>query len=150
MTIHPRTRAAFTILEVLVGVSLMTIGIVTIMALFPYTLKTNERAELRTLGASLAYMKIEEIRRDNDDEGKLLNGIRAMTRPSDPVPFASDWRLAYRLSGVTMLYQHRNGSGSLVDDPGDPRDDPGVARVIIQENPDFRKDPQIFDEYRFN
>lgn len=136
-------RRGFTLLEVFIGLSILTVGILVVLQLFPYTIRANERAELRTIGAALAMQKIEEIRRDNDQGSRLIDGIKSLTSPTAPVPFAADPRLAYRLSGVTMLY---SDSGVA----NDPRDDVGVARVIIQESPSFRSRPVILDEYRFN
>ena len=143
-------RRAFTLVEVLVGLSIMTVGILGIMAVFPFTLRAREQAELRTIGAWAALMKIEEVRRDNDTGGKLLTGIENLSEPTEPVVFAFDQRLAYRFSSTTILYEQLDPSTGLpIDDPSDPRDDPGVARVIIQESPAFRPNPRILDEYRF-
>ena len=142
-------RASFTILEVLVGLAVLTAGILSILAVFPATLRGNQSAELRTLAASLAMMKIEEVRRDNDETNFLIGGIQNLTEPTEPVVFALERRLAYRFSGVTMLHIKIDASGAIIDDPDDPRDDPGVARVIIQESPTFRSRPKIIAEFRF-
>jgi len=141
--------AGFTLLEILVSVVVLTVGVLGVVTLFSFVLRANEEAELRTIGAALAMMKIEEIRRDNDRDGKLLEAIRMLEAPTDPVPFALEGRLAYRFSSTTLLYLRRGGSGAPIDDPDDPRDDPGVARVIIQESPEFKPRPKILDEYRF-
>jgi Tfp pilus assembly protein PilV len=140
---NKQNRRGFTILEVFIGLSILTVGVLVILQMFPYTLRANERAELRTIGAALAMQKIEEIRRDNDVGNRLLDGIKGLTTPTQPVAFASEPRLAYRLSGVTMIYTNTGVAN-------DPRDDVGVARVIIQEAPGYRSRPQILDEYRFN
>ncbi len=141
----------FTLLEVLIGLSILTAGILAIMAVFPSTMKSSEMAELRTIGAFLGQMKVEEIRRDYDQNGKLMNAIKTLSQPTDPIPFAMEPRLAYRLSSTTMIYLHRDAAGNVFDDPTDPRDDPGVARVIVQISPLFRPGKQvILDEFRFD
>lgn len=147
---RPGARA-FTLLEVVIGLSILTVGIVLLMAAFPYTLKSDESAELRTLGAALAALKIEEVRRDNDANDRLIDAIRNLAAPTDPVDFALERRLAYRFHSQTMLYAKTDAFGNPFDDPLDPRDDPGVARVIVMISPNFRPGkPTILDEYRFD
>ncbi len=132
-----------TILEVLVGISILLVGILSLMTFFPAILRANERAELRTIGGGLALMKIEELRRDDDLNDQLIESIRNLTAPTPAITFPHEPRLAYRFSGVTALYT------AGITDPDDSRDDPGIARVIIQESPNFRANPSILDEYRF-
>lgn len=137
-------------LEALVGVAIAAAGVVAIMAVFPSTLGSAEKAELQTIGAALAMMKIEEIRRDNDEGGRLLNQIKGLTEPTDPIVFPFEPRLAYSFSGTTVLFARRDGSGALLDDPDDPRDDPGVARILIRMAPSFDPSAKILSEFRFN
>jgi type II secretory pathway pseudopilin PulG len=144
------TRRGFTVLEALIGVAVMAAGIAVIMAVFPVTLRGADRAELQSLGAALAMMKIEEIRRDDDEGGRLIAAIEALTEPTEPIVFPLDPRLAYRFSGVTVLYVRRDNAGVIIDDPDDPRDDPGVARVIIQTAPIPGAEEEILGEFRFN
>ena len=76
-------------------------------------MKGNEMAELRTEGATLAMMKIEEIRRDNDENNKLITTIKSLPQPTDPVPFGTEPRLAYRLqqrSQEDPAHTHRRTS----------------------------------------
>jgi type II secretory pathway pseudopilin PulG len=134
---------AFTLLEVLLGLSILTAGILAVLALFPWTLRANERAELRTLAAALGMMKVEEIRRDNPATGSLstlVDEIESLTTATEPITFPFEPRLAYRFSGETLLYTDKN----------DERSSSGVARVIIQESPDFRANPVIIEEFRFD
>lgn len=144
-------RRGFTLLEALIGMAILLAGIVSIMAYLPKMLEADEAAELRTIGAGLALMKLEEIRRDNDANGRLLNAIKSLPGPTAPTTFPFEPRLAYRFSSTTVLYQHFDNVGNLIDEPTDPRDDPGVARVIIQISPQFRPGKEyILDEYRFD
>lgn len=133
---------AYTLLEVLLGMSILTAGLLAVLALFPWTLRANERAELRTLAAGLGMMKVEEIRRDNPTTSSLstfIDAIAGLTAPTDPITFPFEPRLAYRFSSQTLLYTNTN----------DERSSPGVARVIIQESPDFKTNPIIIEEFRF-
>lgn len=132
------------------GFAILTVAILSLISIFPTTLRAHEDAELLALGASLAMMKIEEIRRDNDCAGELIDRIRNLLEPTEPVPFGQEPRLAYRLSSTTILYVKLDSAGDPVDDPADPRDDAGVARVIIQESPLFSSEPKIIAEFRFD
>lgn len=139
----PAGEDGFTLLEVLLGLSILTAGILAVLALFPWTLRANERAELRTMAAALGMMKVEEIRRDNPTTSSLstlVSEIESRTTPTEPITFPFEPRLAYRFSGETILYTDKN----------DERSSSGVARVIIQESPDFRPNPIVIEEFRFD
>lgn len=143
-------RRGLTLIEVLISVAITVAGIVTIINLFPTTMRGAEEAELRQVGAFLAFMKIEEIRRDMDSDRRLLHAIEDLTTVTDPVTFALEPRLAWRFTGRTLLHEHYDSSGALFDVPLDPRDDADVARVIIQISPEFRPGkPDVLQEYRF-
>ncbi len=147
-TIRPDGRA-ITIIEVLVGLSVLTIGILAIMAVLPSAFRANKTAELETIAGALAFMKVEEIRRDNDVNGLLISAIRNLTEPTDPVVFPFDRRLAYRFSGTTLLYLRTDANGMPIDDPLDPRDDPGVPRVIVERASSPRGSQEVLVELRF-
>lgn len=141
----------FTLLEVVIGMSILTVGLVSLLVSFPHTLKSDEMAELRTLGAAYALLKMEEVRRDNDANDKMIDTLRTLRAPTPPVDFPFDPRLAYSFSSTTVLYENRDAAGNVVNDPIDPRDDPNVPRVIVQISPRFRPaNPTILDEYRFD
>lgn len=137
------SRGAFSLLEVLVGLSILSAGLLAILAIFPYTLRAQREAELLTIAASLAQMKAEEIRRDDDLEKSLVNEIKNMTEPSAPITFPSESRLAYSFSGQTIQYARGY-------DPTDPRTAPGVARVIIRYAAEYRPSQDVVYELRFN
>jgi type II secretory pathway pseudopilin PulG len=142
-------RRGLSMLEVLVALGILTAGILSIMAIFPATLKAQRESELLSLAANLAQMKAEEIRKDDsslvnpasNNPGKLLIDIRAMTDPSAPMVFPNEPRLAYSYCGQTLLYKDL--------DPTDPRAEPGVARVIIRYAPSFRASQDVIYELRF-
>ncbi len=148
----------FTLLEVLIGMGILTAGVISVMWMYPSTMKANEMAELRTLGAMLAMSKVEEIRRDNDELDKLINGIKNMTAPSSLITFPMEPRLAYAFSARSELYINRDNAGMVIDDPTDPRDNPGIPRVHIYISPTFRGGQKVnfygrlqpIDEYMFD
>ena len=120
-------QRGITLVEVLISLAVLLIGVVAIVYFFPVSLRTASTSEYRTKAAVLAQMKAEEIRRDDDTTGTLVDAIRQMDRPSEPVTFAQEPNLAYQFSGRTILYEGETPAG-----------DPGVPRVIIRYSPNFR------------
>jgi prepilin-type N-terminal cleavage/methylation domain-containing protein len=134
---------AFSLVEVLVALAIFVAGMLMIATNFPLTLKTQNEAELLNQAAALAQWKAEEIRRDNDVGGNLLNQIRQMATPSEPITFLTEPRLAYSFCGRSLLYDPAQY-------PGDPRSQVGVARVIIRYAPAYRPKQDVVYELRFN
>lgn len=132
----------FSLLEAIVSLSILLVGIVMILLLFPGFLVSAREAELETKAVMLAQMKAEEIRRDDDTSGTLISAIRNLSAPTGPVTFAQEPDLAYQFSGTTLLYKGETPDG-----------DPGVARVIVRYSPDFRQslspNKDILYELRF-
>jgi prepilin-type N-terminal cleavage/methylation domain-containing protein len=143
LSTNAHRHSGFTLLEVLVGLSILTAGILSIMAIFPLMLRVQTDAEVLAIGASLAQMKAEEIRRDDDRNGSLVGAIRNMSTPSDPITFPREPRLAYSFSGRSLMY-------SSAANPDDPRAADGVARVIIRYSASFRPSQDVIYELRFN
>lgn len=138
--IFPSTiHCGFTLIEVLIGMTVLTTGVLVIMAVFPYTLQGQRKAELLNIGAGLAQMKVEEIRRDDSVDGALLEQIRQLDQPTDPIRFLDEPRLTYAFSGESLLYE----------DPADPRSQSDVPRVIIQYDENFNPDQDVIYELRF-
>ena len=133
-------RGGFSLLEVLISLVILLIGIVAILIYFPNALRANNRAVSLSEAALLAQRKAEEIRRD--DGGTLIGAIENLTTPTAPVLFPQNPNLVYRFASVSLI--------DPVDDPGDPRDDHGVARIIIQYAEAFRPDGRILYELRFD
>lgn len=55
-------RAGFTLLEVLIALTILAVGILVIMRLFPMSLVQQRRAAERTVVASLARTQLSEVR----------------------------------------------------------------------------------------
>ena len=121
-------RTGFSLLEAIVSLSILLVGIVLIVLLFPGFLISARDAEHETKAVVLAQMKAEEIRRDDDTSNTLVNAIRNLNAPTAPITFTQDPELAYQFSGTTILYGGQT-----------PEGDPGVARVIIRYSPQFRQ-----------
>jgi hypothetical protein len=135
-------RDAYSFLEVLISLVILFGGILGILAYFPNALKANDRAVGLSEAALLAQRKAEEIRRDADRGRLLIRQVQALTVPTAPIVFPENPALAYRFCGVSLL--------DPIDDPGDPRDDRGVARVIVQYAEGYRPGGRILYELRFD
>jgi type II secretory pathway pseudopilin PulG len=132
----------FSLLEVLVGLGILTAGLLAVMAVFPAVFKSQKEAEILTIAASLAQMKGEEIRRDDSANGTLIGAIEDLTEPSAPIVFPNEPRLEYSFSGRSIMF-----ANSPV--PNDPRGLPDVARVIIRYAPSYRPGQDVIYELRF-
>lgn len=127
MMIFSNKKRGVSLLEAIVSLSILLGGIVMILLVFPRFLVAANEAELETKAVMLAQMKAEEIRRDDDTSGTLVNAIRNLTEPTYPVEFAQESQLAYQFSGTSILYTGTSPAG-----------DAGVPRVIIRYSPNFR------------
>ena len=58
----PRGAAGFTLLEVLIALTIMAVGIMAVMALFPKSLDRQRVAAERSVIASLARTQLSEVR----------------------------------------------------------------------------------------
>jgi len=138
----PRLGRGYSFLEVLISLIILACGILAIINFFPVAQRAGARAELLTKAAFLAQQKAEEVRRDNDGAGALIDSIRMLASETAPMVWEQDERLAYSFSGRSAL--------DPVDDPDDPRDDWFVPRVIVRYNPAFRPSSEVLYELRFD
>ncbi|MBN1515771.1 hypothetical protein JXA32_04290 [Candidatus Sumerlaeota bacterium] len=136
-----RGTAGFSLLEVLVSLMALLAGVLMIAIYFPRAVEQKYEAMYRTKAVALAQLKAEEIRLYDDLGHTKLEEIRALTRPTRPLPFPDEPKLSYQFSGVSLL--------DPIDDSGDPRDDIGVARVIVRYSTDFRPSRDVLYELRF-
>ena len=72
------------LLEVMVALGILTAGILSIMAIFPYTIKAQQEGELLSEAAALAQMKAEEIRRDDSPHRHVDHRDPGPDRPQHP------------------------------------------------------------------
>ncbi|MGF1573972.1 MAG: prepilin-type N-terminal cleavage/methylation domain-containing protein [Sumerlaeia bacterium] len=134
-------RKGFTLIEVLVGLVILLTGIIGIVQLFPQSLKANQEAELRGAAIMLAQQKVEELRRDGDALNMIVNQVQALNTPTVPISWPLDPRLTYSYSGMSLIDPD--------NDPGDPRDDPFVARIIVRLAADYDPEQRVIYELRF-
>lgn len=137
-----RPERAYSFLEILISLVIFLAGILAILNFFPVSVRAAARAEHLTVATLLAQQKAEEIRRDNDAAGLMIDGIRTRTDPTDPVVFPQDDRFTYSLSGRSLL--------DSADDADNPADDFFVPRVIVRYNPTYRPSAEVVYELRFD
>lgn len=135
-------QRAYSLLEVLVSLAILLAGIVAIVNFFPLSLKANNDAAVLSEAALLAHQKAEEIRRDNSSRHNFIQQVRILRTPTEPIQFPQSPHLAYSFCGVSLIDPE--------DDPGDPRDDVGVARIIIRYHRSFKSSQNIIYELRFD
>lgn len=140
-------RNGFTIVEIVVSMAILLAGIVAIINLFPWSLKAMNDAAVLTEASLLAQWKAEEIRRDNvitASETDYIDYIKTLTapEPTDGIAFEENDHLTYSFCGVSLL--------DSVDDPADPRDDRGVARIIVRHNKNIDPKMKVIYELEFD
>ena len=143
----PRTRrAALSLLEVLISMAVLLVGVVIIAMQFPRAILAKTEVGYKTRAILLAQAKAQEIRRDNNTSNTLIAAIQSLTAPTPPIVFPEEPNLAYQFSSVSLIDPD--------DDPAspddDPRDDPGVARVIVRYADGYRPSQDILYELRFD
>lgn len=140
-----KKRSAYALLEVLVSIAILSAGIIAIIYLFPFSLQAINEAAMVSEAALLAQWKAEEIRKDDiDDSPDAIETIQNMTEPfpTDGIPFEQNNHLTYSYCGVSLL--------DPVDTPGDPRDDVGVARIIVRKNKNIDPTMKVIYELEFD
>jgi len=125
--LHVSQRRGVSLLEAIVALTILLVGIVLILIMFPRFLVAAHDAEMESKAVMLAQMKAEEIRRDDDTSGTLINSIRNLPGPTAPIQFTQDPELAYSFSGTSILYAGETPAG-----------DPNIPRVIIRYAPQYR------------
>ncbi len=93
-----RTRRGFTLLEVLITTAILVTGLVSIAAMFTYSVRSNTANRQRTTAAILVSEKMEELKSVSfsDDRWKAGGGLD----PANPVPGFFDSESEY-----TRLWQ---------------------------------------------
>ena len=135
-----RGSRGYSLLEVIVAVGIFAIGIIGILQFFPPALRASSEASLRGAAALLAQQKAEEIRRDDDQAGSLIEAITFLEEPTGPVTAPFDDRLVYQFHSRSLLS----------DEPPPPPGTPGVPHAIIRYNPEFRPSADVLYELRFD
>ncbi|MCC5875225.1 MAG: prepilin-type N-terminal cleavage/methylation domain-containing protein [Candidatus Sumerlaeia bacterium] len=137
-----RRHRGYSMVEVIVAIAILVIGIVGVLQFFPPSLRASSEAALRGHAALLAQRKMEEIRRDDNQSFDLINSIRTLEEPTEPIPFPEDDRLVYQFHSRSLLADDEM-SGNVEDMPGTPR-------VIVRYNTQYRTSGDILVELRFD
>lgn len=124
------------------SLAILLAGILTIINLFPLSLKASRRAIDISKAVVLAQLKAEEVRRDSVGANLFLSNIKGLSTPTEPRVFPEEPYLTYSFCGKSVI--------DPIDDPDDPRDDSGVARIIIRYNRTFRPTEDVLYELRFD
>lgn len=103
-------QAGFTLVEVIVALTILTVGIVAIMQLFPASLAQSRVAAERTVVASLAKTELGKVRAGG--VGSQLqnwieeNALRALTEAQRAYALYEGWRATVqRIGGDVDLYR---------------------------------------------
>ncbi len=111
----PRAEQGFTLIEVLVATTVLTVGVVAVAALSATMLNTSHRSKYMTLAASLASEKLEDLNRwdaqvpqvcvpsSSTSAGSLTNDINQTTTcpggASDSIAYYDDVSINYSNAG---------------------------------------------------
>lgn len=103
-------RAGFTLLEVMVALTLLAVGIVGVLTLFPQSLRQSRIAQERTTVASLARTELGRVRTggvgDAISEWAIRNAFRELTEAQRAYSLYESWRASVqRLGGDVDLFR---------------------------------------------
>ena len=127
-------------IEVLVALGILLAGILAVAAVFPYTLQAQRDAEVLSLAGALAQMKVEEIRRDDSADGKLVQAIKDLAEPTAPIVFPNEPRLSYSFSGRPLVKAADVSTSASI----------APAWVIVRYDKNYRPSQDVVYELAFN
>jgi len=76
---RPSARAGFSVIELMVALTVLGIGILGLANVFPLGSQTQLRDRLRTSGADLAQQKMEQLRLEAWSGTELTDGVHPTT-----------------------------------------------------------------------
>jgi prepilin-type N-terminal cleavage/methylation domain-containing protein len=74
-------KKAFTLIEIIMAMAIMTIGIIAVVRILPLGLRASKSAEMMSRGAFLAQEKMEELK---------LAGVAGVTAPEPVIPLEGE------------------------------------------------------------
>ncbi len=105
-----KANSGFTLLEILVALTILAVGIMAILQLFPMSLRQSQTAAERTTIASLARSELGRVRAGG--VGNFLNQwaesntVRALTEAQKAYSLYDSWRTTVqRIAGEVDLYR---------------------------------------------
>jgi prepilin-type N-terminal cleavage/methylation domain-containing protein len=105
-----KRKNGFTLLEVMVALTLLAIGIVGVLTLFPQSLRQSRSAQERTTVASLARTELGRVRTGGVGEPlgewAIRNAFRELTAAQRAYSLYDSWRASVqRIGGDVDLYR---------------------------------------------
>jgi prepilin-type N-terminal cleavage/methylation domain-containing protein len=84
-----KTENGFTIIEVLIAITVLTIGILAVSSMQVYAIRSNAFASHQTQGTTMALDRLEKLMSLSYDDSDLAAGNH--TDPSPPSEFSIAW-----------------------------------------------------------
>lgn len=105
-----KRKNGFTLLEVMVALTLLAVGIVGVLTLFPQSLRQSRTAQERTTVASLARTELGRVRTGGVgeplSEWAVRNAFRELTAAQRAYSLYDSWRASVqRIGGDVDLYR---------------------------------------------
>lgn len=107
---NDKQNAGFTLMEVMVALTLLAVGIVGVITLFPQSLRQTRIAQERTTVASLARTELGRVRTggtgDAISEWAIRNAFRELTEAQRAYSLYESWRAnVQRIGGDVDLFR---------------------------------------------
>jgi type IV pilus modification protein PilV len=105
-----RTNAGFSLLEVMVALTILAVGVIGVIQLFPESLRQSRIAQERTSVASLASTQLGRVRAgsisDLVSNWAVRNAFRELTQAQRAYAVYDSWRASVnRIGGDVDLYR---------------------------------------------
>jgi prepilin-type N-terminal cleavage/methylation domain-containing protein len=109
--IGKRARLGFTLLEVLIALTILAVGILAIMRLFPMSLVQQRRAAERTVIASLARTQLSEVRTGGVGQSLIAwlksNSYNVVSQAARSYTLYDSWRTSVTRMGQSDVDLYR-------------------------------------------
>ncbi len=107
-----RSQFGFTLLEVLIALTILAVGILAVMRLFPMALVQQRRAAERTVIASLARTELSEVRTGGMGSGGVINWLQnnayhAVAQAAQGYTLYESWRSSVARMGQSDVDLYR-------------------------------------------
>ncbi len=121
--LNQNEEKAFTIVESLVAILILTIGFVAVTQIFPFNLKIDKSSEMKTKAIQLAQAKLEELNSKSYDEINCDGSAVPCTETENQV--SED--IAFRRVTIIKFADPQNG----LQEPSPISTDTGIKKIEI-------------------
>lgn len=86
MCAQTKAKHGFSLIEVLIAIAVLAVGLIAVISIFPFSIKTNKGAEQQSLASSYARTKLEQVLASSYDEvntGTIEARARVTANPND-------------------------------------------------------------------